>query len=274
MIELFNSNLKNYIASELEKQCINYSEELGLRSNFMLLINRLRRTPIAQKRNVIKSSVFNCPQEHMIEYQKFIYLVESGSPLLKFCSRKNFKKSGGGNDPLFDDWGIVHFHFAEGGTKELMFAIVEPETIYLLAVFPHDDIWHNAQLVEIIHNEFPFLIAHLKLSDQKEVTTAEDHKQARKLGINHPIVLSDGSSYYPPGLGVLNKKESSHDTMAWMGLSRQIKAYAQFINNTYGHGVETHKLSFALGFSYDQHQQLFLVQCKSSCGTIIPFQGF
>jgi hypothetical protein len=59
MVEIFNSNLKHYIAKELENQSMNYSEDLGLRGNFMLLINRIRRIPIAQKRNVIESSTFN-----------------------------------------------------------------------------------------------------------------------------------------------------------------------------------------------------------------------
>lgn len=172
MVEIFNSNLKHYIANELKKQSMNYSEDLGLRGNFILLSNRIRRTPIAQKRNVIESSAFNCPQEHMLAYQKFIHLVESGSSLLRFCSRKNFKKPYEANDPLFDDWGIAHFHFAETGTEQVMFAIVEPETIFLLAVFPHGkgygDVWYKKQLIEIVHNEFPSLIAHLKLNDSKK----------------------------------------------------------------------------------------------------------
>lgn len=278
MVEIFNSNLKHYIANELKKQSMNYSEDLGLRGNFMLLINRIRRTPIAQKRNVIESSVFNCPQEHMLAYQRFIHLVESGNSLLRFCSRRNFKKPYEANDPLFDDWGIAHFHFVETGTEQVMFAIVEPETIFLLAVFPHGkgygDVWYKKHLVEIIHNEFPSLIAHLKLNDSKNITTIEDHRQARKLGLNKPIVLNDGSSYYPIGGGVMSNKEAMHDNMAWMHLSRQIEAYAQYTSKcmegaAYGHAAETCKLSFSLGFAYDQQQQLFFVQCKSSCGMVI-----
>lgn len=278
MVEVFNYNLKNYIASELARQSMAYSEELDLRGNFMLLINRIRRTPIVQKRNVIESSLFNCPQEHMSAYQRFIHLAETGCSLLPFCSRGNFKNAYKVKDQLFDDWGIVHFHFVETGTKEVMFAIVEPETIYLLAVFSHGqgcyDVWSKKQLVEIIHNEFPFLIAHLKLNDSKKVTTDEDHRQARKLAVNLPIVLGDGSSYYPTGIGVMSNRESQHDIMAWMHLSRQIEAYAEYTAKcmgsiAYDHGVEASKLSFSLGFAYDQHQQLFFVQCKSNYGVVV-----
>jgi len=278
MIEIFNSNLKYYIANELEKQSMKYSEDLGLRGNFMLLINRIRRIPIAQKRNVIESSVFNCPQEHMPAYQRFINLAETGSSLLPFCSRGNFKNAYKVKDQLFDDWGITHLHFVETGTKEVMFAIVEPETMYLLAVFSHGqgcyDVWFKKQLVEIIHNEFPFLIAHLKLNDSNTVTTVEDHRQARKFAVNLPIVLDDGSSYYPTGSGIMINRESQHDSMAWMHLSRQIEAYAQYTAKcigsiAYSHGVEASKLSFSLGFAYDQHQQLFFVQCKSNYGVVI-----
>jgi hypothetical protein len=278
MVEIFNSNLKNYIASELAKQSMNYSEDLDLRGNFMLLINRIRRTPIAQKRNVIESSVFNCPHEHMSSYQIFIRQVESGASLLRYCSRGNFKKPYKVKDQLFDDCGIIHFHFVETGTKQVMFAIVEPETIFLLAVLPHGigfgDVWYKKQLVEIVHNEFPSLIAYLKLNDSKKITATEDHRQARKLGLNRPVVLDDGSSYYPIGVGVMSNKESMHDSMAWIHLSRQIEAYAQYISKymesaAYGCGVETSKLSFSLGFAYDQQQQLFFAQCKSSCGVVI-----
>jgi hypothetical protein len=126
MIEIFNLNLKNYIASELAKQSINYSEDLNLRGNFMLLINRIRRIPIVQKRNVIESSVFRCPYEHISAYQMFIQHVESGRSLLPFCSRSNVNIPFKVKDALFDDWGITHFHFVETRTKEVMFAIVEP----------------------------------------------------------------------------------------------------------------------------------------------------
>jgi hypothetical protein len=278
MVDTFNLNLKNYITNELIKQSMNYSEDLDLRGNFMLLINRIRRTPIAQKRNVIESSVFSCPQDHMPAYQRFIHLVESGCSLLRFCSRVNFEKPYEANDPLFDDWGIVHFHFFEAGTKEVMFAIVEPETIFLLAVFPHGkgygDVWYKKQLLEIVNNEFPSLIAHLKLGNSKKVTTTEEHRQARKLRVNIPVVLNDGSSYYPPGNGIMSNKESVHDNMAWMHLSKQIEAYSQYTSKhvegaAYDSGVGTSKLSFSLGFAYDQQQQLFFVQCKSSSGVVI-----
>lgn len=278
MIEKFNSNLKHYIANELEKQSMKYSEDLGLRGNFMLLINRIRRIPIAQKRNVIESSVFNCPQKHMHAYQRFIHLAETGSSLLPFCSRGNFKNAYKVKDQLFDDWGTTHFHFVETGTKDVMFAIVEPEIMYLLAVFSHGqgcyDVWFKKQLVEIIHNEFPFLIAHLKLNDSSKVTTTENHKQARELAVNLPIVFDDGSSYYPTGGGIMINSESQHDIMAWMHLSRKIEAYAQYTakfmeSTAYSHGIEASKLSFSLDFAYNQHQQLFSVQCKSNCGVVI-----
>lgn len=147
-----------------------------------------------------------------------------------------------------------------------------------MAVFPHGkgfgDVWYQKQLVEIVHNEFPSLISHLKLNDSENITTKDDHREARKLGLNRSVVLDDGSSYYPIGLGVMSSKESAHDTIAWMHLSRQIEGYAKYISKrigstAFGHGVKTNKLNFSLGFAYDQHQQLFYVQCKSHCGEVI-----
>lgn len=279
MDEIFNSNLKSYLVTELEKLSLEYCDSLTIRDNFMLFINRIRRVPVASKRRIVKSTKFKCPTEYVADFCDFINLSKRGDSLLPFCSRKNFRNVHRAKDPLFDDWGITHFHFNKNGTKDVMFAMVEPDIIYLLAVYAHGsghgDVWFKKNLIEVIHTEFPFLIFDKKLSETKEPPSTEtEHKHARKYALNLPVILSDGASYFPTGTGVMVDKESIHDYMAWQHLTRQIDAYIECTSKSYSkiaqtHSVKTDQLTFSLEFSYDQFTQLINAQCKSNYGDVI-----
>lgn len=275
---MFRSNLEAYIKKELHKLGYDYQEEIDLHTNFLTLSNRLRRVPVQMKRKVIEASTFKCPQAHISDYQSFISRSEAGESLLALCSRKNNKKSLTVRDPLFDDWGIIHFHFKESGTKEVMFGVVTSDTIYLLAVYAHGkghgDVWYQKELIEIIHREFPFLIEHLKLSKGENLSTELDHRHARQYSYNRPIVLSDGSSYYPLGGGVMTNKTSMHDVRSWMVLSRIIESYEMYVKDNigkiaYGHGVQNTDIEFVLSFYFNPVTELFEVKCKSNYGVEI-----
>ncbi|WPK55459.1 hypothetical protein [Vibrio fluvialis] len=275
---MLSSNLEAYIKKELHKLGCSYQEEIDLHGNFLALSNRLRRVPVQMKRKVIEASTFKCPQAYVADYQSFILRSEAGDSLLALCSRKNSNKSLAVRDPLFDDWGIIHFHFKESGTKEVMFGVVTSDTIYLLAVYAHGkghgDVWYKKELIETIHREFPFLIEHLKLSKDEKLSTELDHRHARKHSYNRPIVLSDGSSYYPIGGGIMTNKTSMHDVRSWMVLSRKIESYEMYVRGNigkiaYGHGVQSTDIEFALSYCFNPATEFFEVKCKSNYGVEI-----
>jgi hypothetical protein len=64
---------------------------------------------------------------------------------------------------LLYDWGIHHIHFAPGGTKDLLFACISPDTAYFITIMDHEKeggsiIWANSDLIEIIHNNWPEIL--------------------------------------------------------------------------------------------------------------------
>lgn len=272
---MFNSNLEEFVKCELKKIGYSYRENTDLHNNFLVLSNRLRRVPIERKRKVVKASTFKYPKEYTEQYQRFIARSEAGDSLLSLCSRKNNKHSFQIRDQLFDDWGIIHFHFDELGTKEVMFAVVASDTIYLLATYAHGkghgNVWYQKELIEIIHYEFPFLIEHLKLNKGNQQSTEIEHRHARKYSYNRPIVLSDGTSYYPTGGGVMINKTSMHDLRSWMLLSRTVDSYEMYVKNNigkiaYGHGVQNTDIEFSLIYKFNPITELFDVKCKSNYG--------
>lgn len=272
----FMQQWKSYLQSELDRCDLKYiistlGDDVDIRENSYNYFNWLRRVPITKPRSIKTSVQFQVPEEHKEDFQNFCEIVQKGHSLRLFGSRRNLKRGKEKyRDGLFEDWGISHFHFRETGTKEVIFAVVEPETLYLLMVASHGkgepDIWVKKALIECLHLEFPHLIAYRQLgSNQSHKTTSEiDHKLARKLRVNMPIVMNDGTQYFPPGSGVLMANGTVTDYSAWVFFVRQLReladnaekevpAYAKRLN------IDESSLQVQLDFSYDYTQNLFYV---------------
>lgn len=80
-------------------------------------------------------------------------------------------------DKLFNDWNILHFHLGPKMEEKREFIdrsrfvlMVYPtdNALYFLDIYPHDqkidpDPWYKKELVEIIHSEWPDIIAHCRM---------------------------------------------------------------------------------------------------------------
>lgn len=124
------------------------------------------------------------------------------------------------HNDLFNDWGILHLHLGARsprtgelarGTSNLLFVVVREDAIYFVdqrshGAFSDDDLG----LIEIIHRNWPELIAHARTEDQDPTDPTVSPGRAlvklRKAGFIVPTVLSDGACYIVPGGGVVRSK--------------------------------------------------------------------
>lgn len=151
------------------------------------------------------------------------------------------------NDPLFNDWGISHFHLGTsvqpsgfvGRTNLTAFAVIEDTRFLLLGLFPHDPRpYEDTDLLRLWKANWPESIGRYRMDAQPEQflidysSDPEAIKTARKLNINAPTYV-DGELYLPPGFGVTGDGGSfqslqRHDHMARAAEKLQRFWMAQF----------------------------------------------
>ncbi len=119
-------------------------------------------------------------------------------------------------DPLLFDWKIHHLHlginpdvsdprFIER-TGDLLYVRVDPDDMYLIDILDHDEIdgFANKRLIEIIHQNWPQILARWKFSTLQQpsenLTNQQIHVVREKCAMVFITVL-DGTVYMPSGGG-------------------------------------------------------------------------
>lgn len=153
----------------------------------------------------------------------------AGESLVRFMStRVEFSDS---EDKLYSEWKIVHLHLDPnlsektshqtelvhftGRTGPILFAYFDQDGLYLLDILPHGKahptVWSNRDLVEILHKNWPNIIARYQMRNarlaanpQDSVATTEEIAEARKKGLSVMMVMQDGTTYFPFGGGMSN----------------------------------------------------------------------
>lgn len=198
----------------------NYPKPKNLKADELthLFLNLRRRLVLKQKRNVIKSKEFTCPDSLKQNLKHFESAVKSGKELKPFLS--TLTKHLSEKDLLINDWGIHHFHLGmelrkDGYSKRtgpLIFAKVMPDTIYFIQILPHGS-WYKADLIEIIHNNWPDLIAHYKCTLSSLYFTEKQKENLRDKHANATISTQDGTTYLPPGGGFVGSGLNIQDVI-------------------------------------------------------------
>jgi hypothetical protein len=148
------------------------------------------------------------------EYEDGLKFLENkiiiGSDLLPHMSRQIFDTTS--KDGLLYDFGIQHLHLGIKpdkkhpkmieGRKKVLYCIVNDENIYFLVIDDHGR-WGDIELIRLIKNNFPHLIAPFEINVHKLSThfTEEERIKLRNNGINTPIEIDD-KCYMSPGWGV------------------------------------------------------------------------
>jgi hypothetical protein len=117
------------------------------------------------------------------------------------------------NDHLLNDWGVHHLHVAEVVDDDgfvtrdgpLLFAVVRGDTIYFVERLHHGtQSFATSDLVEILHSNWPQLIAHAKipaLMRADNQLTPTERRKVRTSGITSFVQTADGTVYAPMGGG-------------------------------------------------------------------------
>ncbi|MBA7552646.1 hypothetical protein ES705_45216 [subsurface metagenome] len=152
----------------------------------------------------------------------FIDKVKKGEDLFPHLSRQIFNTKF--LDGMLFDWGIQHFHLGLApdkrrpklikGTKKVLYAIVKDDTFYILVIEDHG-LWASKDLLRIVKNSFPEIIAPYKLEGILGMSpkyTEKEHLKLRNAGINTMNEI-DGDFYMSPGGGINSARGSMQSTM-------------------------------------------------------------
>lgn len=167
-----------------------------------------RRVPI-KIRKLFKAKEFSCPNELNAGLQIIENNIKNGDDINPHLSRGLKKVKF--DDYLLNDWGIYHFHLGSEAdsdgyikrTGPVLFGFMTHDSFYEINVYNHGN-WTNIELIEIVHNNWPYLLEKFRLDDVIQMAYKPNSsiiKDFRKNQINSFIQVSDGTVYSQPGLG-------------------------------------------------------------------------
>ena len=142
-----------------------------------------------KKRLIKEASELYIPEQYKQRYQSIKSDITKGVDLKKYQSKK--LKNLDYDDDMLSHWGIQHLHFGiatehDGFVKrtdELLFIYFSIETAYVIGVFDHDS-WNNPEIIELMHRNWPHLLAKLGLKTGSIKLSSKDYKSSRIKNVN------------------------------------------------------------------------------------------
>ncbi|MEL0655469.1 hypothetical protein V6257_10545 [Pseudoalteromonas issachenkonii] len=237
----FKNDWKAHVSDELLLQGFKYDDSKDLTDNSIILFNINRRLPMQTPRKVIFSSEFYCPDENRRGLDHLVKKIEAGDCLTpnlsKTISRADY------NDAALDGWGIHHFHL--GGkqingvverTKNVVFVFILADCALFIQILAHGkgypDLWVNTSLLEIIHNNWPDTISHMKTTLSGTKLSASERTNLRRCNTNVNIEVSDGTVYFSPGGGRMINGDSITDFMSLQLIYRDLEYLEAIVAQT------------------------------------------
>jgi hypothetical protein len=205
-------NIENRILEDYESYCsAQLQSEFGQYQpdshNTMYLYQRYKCRIIEQYSRVVKEPHdLVIPPEHAAAYQEIVSDIQAGNTLKKYQSRR--LKDLHYDDDMLSHWGIQHLHLGreleeDGFVKrfgDLLFVHFTKDHAHVLGFFNHSS-WCDSDLIEIMHNNWPNQLIVCKTNSDNGCTDTEIAVLRKKNG-NCNVVVSDGTEYLPPGMGV------------------------------------------------------------------------
>ena len=145
----------------------------------------------------------------------------------KFIDRPSFE------DGLYNAYRVMHFHIGTvlepsgyiNRLGELLFAIVDPTSVYEIGIYRHGD-WYELDILDIIDKNWPKLLDAVTIHALDIAhcpSTREEVKAIREANIVSIIKLKSGRIVAPPGGGVATDGtsiEAVHSADFWAKLLR------------------------------------------------------
>ena len=213
----FKSDWVAYLRSTALPACdLKYKDSRTPEQNTVRFLNaHCRRIPAIKPRTTHESRELLIPPEYLPDYEKLVTLIKIGGDLKPHLSRDILKnKRSDKNDGLLNSWGIQHLHFRHEGTNQLLFCVIAEADVFMIQTLPHnaEHLWVNTQLFQILHDNWPTLIAHGKHSGLRpEGLPASKRSSLRGYNANFLITVKDGTVYLPPTGGTVASGESQED---------------------------------------------------------------
>jgi hypothetical protein len=195
---------ENYCTAQLQSEFGQYQPSsydaiyLYQRYKCRIIMQRVREVRLPQ--NLI------IPPQHLAAYQEIVSDIVGGNSLKKYQSRK--LKDLHCDDDMLSHWGIQHLHLGrileqDGFVKrtgDLLFVHFTKQYAHILGIFDHSS-WCNLDLIEIIHTNWPDQLVVYEKNSNATISGAEI-AASRKRNMSCNVVVSDGTEYFVPGLGV------------------------------------------------------------------------
>ena len=227
----FRNDWKEHVKNELLLLGFSYDENRNVTDNSINLFNLHRRLPRKTPRKVVFSKEFVCPSENKKGLDSLVRKIEKGQCLIPSLSKSISKADY--NDATLDDWGIHHFHLGEHElsgvierTKNVAFVFVLDDCALFLQILAHgkghSNVWVNTTLIEIIHNNWPNAISHMKTQGSGSELSTSERSTLRKKNVNVDIKVADGTVYFSPGGGRMINGTSMNDFMNLQRVYRDI----------------------------------------------------
>lgn len=213
---------------------LKYTASITPEQNTIRFLNaHFRRVPSVKVRRVHESRELSIPLEYVLDYEKLAALIEVGGDLKPYLSRDILKKKRPDrNDGLLNSWGIQHLHFRHDGTDQLLFCVITETDVFVIQALPHDaeNLWVNTQLVQILHDNWPALIARGKHSGLRpEEIPAAKRSSLRGYNANFPITVTDGTVYLPLAGGTMASGDSQEDWVNCSKIFRELEYWQRVI---------------------------------------------
>lgn len=193
-----------------------------------------RRSVSIKAREIFVSKEFTCPSEHVAGMEELKRRIKAGEDIKPHLSKGIFNADY--EDALLTDWGVLHFHLGIDPHEDIpglvertgpvLFALVTEDAFHLIDVKGHGS-WASKDLIEIVHSNWPELIARFKINGilgAEQEPDEKGRKKLRKNAINTFVTVSDGTIYYPPGMGFVSNGKSLEDTRIFLQTRKVITA--------------------------------------------------
>ncbi|AUX31909.1 MULTISPECIES: hypothetical protein [Sorangium] len=223
----FPKDIREQLARELRTQGIEVSDDLSPWDIALRYFDfQMRMIPI-KPRSVVRSTELSeraLPDDLQAGVQAIVEDAVAGRDLSPYLSRqwKNMDR----HDLLLKDWGVHHMHLggrridSSGIVKRggpLLFSFPTADSLYLIDVLDHNA-FAAQRIVQILHDNWPQLIAHGKLPGISSIWPNDDETRRkltrpRRSKPNGPffgmaVEVSDGTAYGAIGGGYVTTGHS------------------------------------------------------------------
>ena len=183
-------------------------------------------------------------------------------------------------DEMLADWGIYHLHIGHGTkpariqgfvnrTKELLFVMPNRNNLYFIDILDHNS-WTNFRLIEVIDNNWPFLLEPFKLKNVISLAyepTEEEVYKMRKNQLNATFRVGN-SFFIGPGGGIATDGSSVRAVQMAQGLQQLLTDFSKQLEKNENHIRK--KIEEALRKTVeDIHLELHEYDPKTGRGKII-----